>query len=237
LPLRGFLTCSRCGGRLTGSASKGKLKRYFYYHCQPGCTERFRAGDINKETIKKLKEISAMKEALKLYRIIIEKELKKTSKDTSDDTQKIMAEIAKNQERIDYAEKMMLDRQMDMSEYRAIKSKYEAAIKKLKDEMAEAAPPSADYRKYLDFEFSILENAEREYVAGSTELKRQMQCSMLSEKLIFDGKKYRTPCYHEDLELILNDVRRLEGNEKGQSRKNRALSSEVVPRGIESHLY
>lgn len=91
--------------QLTGSASKGKLKRYFYYHCQPGCKERFRAGDINKETIKRLKEISAMKEALKLYRIIIEKELKKTSKDISDDSQKIRAEIAKNQERIDYAEK------------------------------------------------------------------------------------------------------------------------------------
>jgi hypothetical protein len=56
---------------------------------------------------------------------------------------------------------------------------------------------------------------------------------MLSKKLIFDGKKYRTPCYHEDLELILNDAKHLEGNEKGQSRRNRTLSPEVAPTGIE----
>ena len=233
LPLRGFLTCSRCGGRLIGSASKGRLKRYFYYHCQPGCKERFRAVDINKETIKKLKEISAMKEALKLYRIIIEKELKKTSEDISDDTQKIRAEIAKNQERIDYAEKMMLDRQIDMAEYRSIKSKYEASIKKLKDEMNEATPDLANYKMYLDFGFNILENAERQYIAGTITPKRQMQCSMLNKKLVFDGKKYRTPCYHEDLELILNRVKDLAENKKGQSRKKRLLSSEVVPTGIE----
>jgi site-specific DNA recombinase len=171
LPLRGFLTCFRCGGRLTGSASKGKLKRYFYYHCQPGCKERFRAGDINKETIKKLKEISAKKQALKLYRIILEKELQRTTKDTSDDMQKVKAEIAKNQERIDYAEKTMLDRQMDMSEYRVIRSKYEAAIKNLKDEMKEAAPLSPDFRKFLDFGFNILETADRNMLQAAQNLK------------------------------------------------------------------
>ena len=51
LPLRGFLTCSKCGGKLTGSASKGKIKRYFYYHCQPGCKERFRADLANEKAV------------------------------------------------------------------------------------------------------------------------------------------------------------------------------------------
>jgi hypothetical protein len=44
--------------------------------------------------------------------------------------------------------KMMLDQQMDMSKYRSIKSKYEAAINKLKDEMKEAAPLSPNFRKF-----------------------------------------------------------------------------------------
>jgi site-specific DNA recombinase len=233
LPLRRFLTCSRCGGRLTGSASKGKLKRYFYYHCQPGCKERFRAENVNKETIEKLEEISAKKEAFILYKIILEKELKKTGKDISEDTQKIMAEIGKNLERIDYAEKMMLDKQMDMAEYRSIKNKYEAVIKKLKDEMRETAPRTGDYKLYLDFGFNILQNAGRMYVLGSHELKRQFQCSMLAEKLIFDGKKYRTPFYHKDLELILSEVKRLIENKKGQNQKKLILSSGVVPPRIE----
>ena len=80
---------------------------------------------------------------------------------------------------------------------------------------------------------NILETDEQEYIAGGTELKRQIQCSMLSKKLIFDGEKYRTPCYHEVLELILNRVKDLAENEKGQSRKKRTLSSEVASTGIE----
>jgi hypothetical protein len=50
LPIRGFLICAKCIGQLTGSASKGKYQRYFYYHCQPGCKERFRADDANETT-------------------------------------------------------------------------------------------------------------------------------------------------------------------------------------------
>ncbi|MDC9723404.1 MAG: recombinase family protein, partial [Urechidicola sp.] len=48
LPLRGFLECRKCGRALTGSASKGRNgKRHFYYHCQPKCKERFKAGEAN----------------------------------------------------------------------------------------------------------------------------------------------------------------------------------------------
>ena len=52
---------------------------------------------------------------------------------------------------------------------------------------------------------------------------------MYAEKLVFEG----TPKYNEDLSLILNEVKRLEQNEKGQSSKKRALSYRVVPTGIE----
>lgn len=61
LPLRGFLTCAKCGGKLTGSASKGKYQRYFYYHCQPGCKERFRSDEANEKVIDELQKISAKK--------------------------------------------------------------------------------------------------------------------------------------------------------------------------------
>ena len=40
LPLRGFLTCNKCGSNLTGSGSKSKTgKKHYYYHCNQrnGC--------------------------------------------------------------------------------------------------------------------------------------------------------------------------------------------------------
>src|SRR5690606_17462667 len=106
LPLRGILTCKRCGGKLTGSASKGKLQRYFYYHCQPGCKERFRADEANEKIITELQKISANKEAMQLYRVILEKELKKTNKEVAVDNRKTIDEISKHKERISTAETM-----------------------------------------------------------------------------------------------------------------------------------
>ncbi|HEX7904872.1 MAG TPA: recombinase family protein [Chitinophagaceae bacterium] len=237
LPLRGFLICSKCGGKLTGSASKGKLQRYFYYHCQPGCKERFRADDANDKAIKELQKISAKNEALKLYRIILEKELKKTSKDISEENQKIISEIKKNRERIDNAETIMLDKQMDMTEYRSMKNKYEAVIKTLEEQLKEATPKTSGYKQYLDFGFNLLQNVDRVYVSGNTILKNQILCSIFAEKLVYEEEKYRTPVYHEDLSLILNDVRHLEGNKKGQSQRSLTLSSKVAPRVEDSNQF
>ncbi len=233
LPLRGFLTCSKCGGKLTGSASKGKMQRYFYYHCQPGCKERFRADEANEELVAELQKIAAKKEALRLYRIILERELKKTGKESSEDKQKLNTEIKKNQDRIENAQKLMLDGQLDISEYRSIKNKYENVIKDLQAEMQTSTVKPADYKQYLDFGFNLLQNVDRVYVSGNTALKSQILCSIFAEKLTFEEKKYRTPQYHEDLLLILNAVEGSGENKKGQNTGKSNLSSLVAPTGIE----
>ena len=233
LPLRGFLTCAKCGGQLTGSASKGKYQRYFYYHCQPGCKERFRADDANDKLVAKLQEISAKKEALKLYRLILEKELKKSSRENTDDKQKIVTEINKNQERIDNAQKLMLDGQLDITEYRSIKHKYEAVIKELEAEKKPQVSNTKDYKQYLDFGFNLLQNIDGMYVLGNTQTKSQILSSILAEKLVFEEKSYRTLVYHEALALILNTSRGLGRNERGQTAGDSNLSSLVAPTGIE----
>lgn len=47
-PLRALIICSKCGGRLTSSASKGRSRYYTYYHCRNGCTERIQATMLTK---------------------------------------------------------------------------------------------------------------------------------------------------------------------------------------------
>lgn len=229
LPLRGFLICAKCGGQLTGSASKGKYQRYFYYHCQPGCKERFRADDANEKLVAKLQEISAKKEALKFYRTILEKELRKSSQENTGDKQKIIAEINRNIERIDHAQKLMLDGQLDITEYRTIKQKFEAVIKQLEAEIKPQVSTTRDYKQYLDFGFNLLQNIDRVYVSGNTQLKSQILSSILAEKLVFEEKTYRTLVYNEALSLILNTSKALDKNKKGQTAGKSNLSSLVAP--------
>ena len=127
----------------------------------------------------------------------------------------------------------MLDGQLDITEYRSIKNKYESLIKESEDEMKAASPKASDYKQYLNFGFNLLQNVDRVYVSGNPHLKNQILCSMYAEKLIFDGKEYRTPTYHPELALILNAVNGFGPNKKGQSKNSLTLSSEVALEGTE----
>ena len=66
LPLRGFLVCPDCGGVITGSASRGRSQRYYYYHCKSPCGVRHRADLANDIFLNGLKELE-MKEPIKEY--------------------------------------------------------------------------------------------------------------------------------------------------------------------------
>lgn len=46
-PLRGLLTCPKCGKNLTASGAKGKAKTYYYYHCHYKCGFRFDSEKLN----------------------------------------------------------------------------------------------------------------------------------------------------------------------------------------------
>ena len=233
LQLRGFLKCSKCGGNLTGSASKGMGGRYYYYHCQPGCKERFIAEDANEKFLKELKKISVKREAINLYKIILEKELKKNSKECVSDKEKFVAEIRKNRERINNAQQLMLDGELSMAEYQTIKNRYGAVINQLQEELDESSPKVSDYKQYLDFGFNFLQNIDQFYVSAKPAVKLQILSSIFAEKLVFENKSYRTPAYHKELALILNTGKGFGGNKKGQNQKNLILSSGVAPPRIE----
>ena len=57
----------------------------------------------------------------------------------------------------------MLDGELPMSEYKEIKDRYLSLIKKLQDEMSEPTRKTSDYKKYLDFGFNLLENADLDF--------------------------------------------------------------------------
>ncbi|WP_343692519.1 zinc ribbon domain-containing protein [Chitinophaga sp.] len=60
LPLRGFLTCQRCGKPLSVSGSRGNGGVYYYYHCQSVklCKKRFRTETANEIFVKQLSQIA-----------------------------------------------------------------------------------------------------------------------------------------------------------------------------------
>ncbi|OBW40001.1 hypothetical protein AB670_03655 [Chryseobacterium sp. MOF25P] len=70
--LRGFLTCPVCGRKLTGSYSKGKRKRYPYYHCHDGCRTRIDAILLNNCYQNKLQKLVLSNSSIELFKNILE---------------------------------------------------------------------------------------------------------------------------------------------------------------------
>jgi len=74
-PLRNTIICPYCGKPLTGSWSKGKTKKYAYYHCN---TKGCKLGNVRKEELENvfintLKDLEPSEEVLDLFdRIIID---------------------------------------------------------------------------------------------------------------------------------------------------------------------
>ena len=69
--LRGHLVCPGCQERLTGSASRGRSSRYWYYHCHRGCKVRFRAGEANEEFAHYLAGVELAREISVLYEQVL----------------------------------------------------------------------------------------------------------------------------------------------------------------------
>jgi site-specific DNA recombinase len=71
-PLRGFVKCDKCNGKLTGSKSRSKLKkRYSYYHGSRGCKLRVRKEKLESDFISLLKSYEPRKDTLKLFNAIL----------------------------------------------------------------------------------------------------------------------------------------------------------------------
>jgi hypothetical protein len=66
-PLRALITCSKCGGKLTSSASKGRSRYYNYYHCRNGCTERIPADVAHEALLDYFDDVAVKPKIEKLY--------------------------------------------------------------------------------------------------------------------------------------------------------------------------
>ena len=192
LPLRGFLECRYCGSRITGSASKGNGGKYFYYHCQHGCKERFKAELANKELVKKFTDITSNIGVIRTLRESITTHLKLSKTDKLEKVANLRSEIEKAKSRIANARKLMLDKEIDANEYREIKEEYENEILKIEREIEKISKLDSNLTEQIVFCCDLVQNLPKYYINADLIAKQQILGSILAEKLVFDEKTYRT---------------------------------------------
>lgn len=233
LPLRGFLTCAKCGKTLTGSASKGRSARYYYYHCKNKCNERFRAREANDCFEQMLESISREDKLYRSCELIMAGANNKNGKDRSNEVLQQKKELETHRRRLDNAQTLMLDGELDAADYRKIKAKLEPEIEKIAARIAQLSKNENNGREMIEFGFYFLRNMSSLFTSASLEKKRYILGSTFPEKLIYENGTYRTESDENVLILIANTGKDSGGKKKGRRDLFRLPSRKVVSPGIE----
>src|SRR5690606_12279243 len=196
LPLRGYLVCPECGRNLTGSASKGRNTRYYYYHCISPCGFRQRAKKANQifeEVLIHFVLNEGNKDILK--KMILLNYTQYVKENPQLDKRRIVKEIDKLNEKLSVARDKLLSNVMDDEEFVELKKEYKQKIEKLEEQLSKnntSNPSEQEIHRKLNKALDIVQNVSNLYIDGNIEKKRTLIGSIFPEKLEFDGTQYRT---------------------------------------------
>ena len=161
---------------------------------------------------------------------------KKNNKDQSNEVGKVEKEIEVSRKRLENTQTLMLDGELDASDYRSIKAKLEPEIERLMRKQIILKEKKPQEQEMLEFEFYFLNNMVELFTGASLEAKHQIIGSMFPEKLIFENKELRTNIEEGIIPLLLNTTKDFK-LKKGKGSNNFDPSSLFVPQtGIEPVL-
>ena len=233
-PLRGFLSCPQCNRSLTGSASKGRSgKRFFYYHCLSGCKERQKVDEVNNAFVDLLKTLKANPQTMRLYAEVLKDKLQNNNKETKANREQTNKDIEKQTQRLKNAKLLMLDGEVSVVEYREMKVEIEQKIETLTHCLLESEKGLTQSAPKINTCLELLLNLDKYYVNSEVAVKQKIIGSIFPERLTFENKIYRTAKINSVVALICRNGKASRGSKKKKRIVFDALPSEVGTTGFE----
>ncbi len=236
LPLRGFLTCPDCGRVLTGSASKGRPGRYYYYHCKAPCKARFKAHEVNEEFERDLHKFVPKPGMAELYKEVILDVTKGNGQNFEVERKKLITEISDQQNLITKIRAMLLSDEIDPQDFKIMKTQCEEKIVRLEaslKDLKENNEAKTDLSAIVDEALIRLKKLAELYKNGSIEQKRYIIGSIYPEKWTIFDNEGRTAKVNPAALLIYQINNKLWNKKAGVRTKIRTNSGLVPSAGIE----
>ena len=234
LPLRGKLYCHRCDGKLTGSPSTSRNgSKHFYYHCQKGCKERFRADEANIKFEDFLTSFKIDESTLNLYRLILKDVFDIDEHDRMKLIKQYNDKICLLDERLHSVQDKFMDNEINSTDFHSMKFRIKEEIGELKYKKEELSLDKSAFQKYIDYGLLFLYNMKDYYRNSNLETKQKIIGSIFPEKIIFFENKYRTTQSNELLRLIALNINDLEDKGNKKAAISSGLSKKAPPLGLE----
>ena len=180
LILKGFLSCPECDKSLTGSASKGRSKKYHYYHCHPGCNFRVRADEVNHQFVEFLKNLKTNEPYATLVEMI--QDNFKTASDRKNEAERLQkaSMVEKFSDKMVNAHDLFVKGDIDYDDYLLIQSNCKRQIQTCVEEVQQLAILSKNGSSQEIF--CVLDKLYDFYIEASLDVKRELISYMLPEK-------------------------------------------------------
>ncbi len=233
--LRKYICCPICGKSITGAISSGNGGKYTYYNCSSDAKHfRCRAEEANELFAKYLSSLKPNEPILRLYKEV----LKDIRQDGKQDIQKQIegheGEKIKIKERLYNLEDKYLDGEIDKETYHNAKERYNKNISTLEEKIDILENPNrANIEPKLTYSIDLINNMDYYIRDAKVEVKCKLISSIFPEKVVFDGKAYRTNSLNKVLDLIYQQTNELRGNKNGKNSNNSSFSHLVPRAGIE----
>lgn len=155
-------------------SSKGNGGKYYYYHCNPKCGERFKAPEANVLFAEKLKEITFKEVCLDVLEHFTNSLYQNGGQGAEQEIQKLKVEIEKNQERLSNAQQLLLDGTLEPGDYKTIKNRYESTINDLENRLRNISYDSSDLDNLIRYGRLFFIHMDEFYNEGTLSVKQQL---------------------------------------------------------------
>ncbi|WP_395047170.1 recombinase family protein [Flavobacterium sp.] len=234
LPLRGHLYCNSCSGKLTGSASTSRNgSKHYYYHCQKGCKERFRADIANNCFEDHLGAFKINESILSLYKVVLKDVFNQDEQERLKLIKQAEDKIGQIKSKLNSLEDKMLENVVSSEEYHSIKARIQGELNDWKFKKDDLSIDKSSFQKYFEFGLTFLFNAKEYYQKADLEIKQKIVGSIFPEKIIFHDNKYRTTQMNELLTLLTLNINELGGIKKEKATPKSGLSNYAPSLGLE----
>jgi site-specific DNA recombinase len=191
-PLRRFVRCAECGAPMTGSWSKGRNKRYAYYHCLEGCT-RISKDELESEFVEYLSKLKPTSEYFGLFKEIVRDVWKSKLAESNATQTRCERNLNDLQSRKAKLEKAFVyDGHIDAATYRKMNAELREEILTLEMELTDSKSESLEVESLIEYAESILLNAPDFWRAAGLDEKQRFQQVLFPEGVEYSGMGFGT---------------------------------------------
>ena len=193
-PLRQFVICPFCGQPLTASKSKGRKKRYAYYHCyNKNCKSQIRIPKTKLESlfVDYLKDVKPSYQNIKDFKHTVKNVYKECVKDSA----KIVSKLTKELETLENKKNKLIDFYLDSKlsqvDFTNYSTKMDDEIMLLKSKISNSQLPDNDFEHCLNYVCNALEHIDEIWENSDIDTKQRIQQLVFPNGLVYENDSFR----------------------------------------------